>query len=240
MFTPILCNLVLPAFERLLRCRLWVAPLLAVFASPALYAATATLNFVDQNGQLLERAVVVVSSTSIAARTTVPAVHLMDQVAKRFVPDVIAINTNDSIRFPNSDDIRHHVYSFSVPLTFELPLYSGEPENPVLFREPGMVIVGCNIHDRMQGFIYIIDKSLHAVSAAGKVTFADLPDEALTFTVYHPDARTEPALEFVIQAGELEHANAPYSVALKLPAAEPDTANMTELQKKFLQLRHNH
>lgn len=163
----------------------------------------------------------------------------MDQVDKRFVPDVMAISTGDSIRFPNSDDIRHHVYSFSVPLTFELPLYSGEPENPVLFREPGMVVVGCNIHDRMQGNIYIFDKQRYAVSAAGKAEFSSLPEEELTVTIYHPEAVAEPALQFVVQASELAEVTTAYRIELKA-AAQPDTAGMTELQKKFLQLRHEH
>ncbi len=214
--------------------------LLLVLASPLVEAASASLNIVNQHGQPVEGAVVAIASASITGAPTAPAVHLMDQVGKRFVPEVIAISTGDSIRFPNSDDIRHHVYSFSVPLTFELPLYSGEPENPVLFREAGMVIVGCNIHDRMQGNIYIFDKQLHAVSVAGKTAFSELPDEELTVTIYHPEAVTEPAMKFVVQASELAKATTPYQIELKLAVAEPDTASMTELQKKFLQLRHDH
>ncbi len=227
-------------FSLLLRCRFLVPALLCSVASPAIFAANVTLNLVDQNGQPLERAVVVVSSATLASHKRAAQVHLMDQMGKRFVPDVIAINTNDSIRFPNSDNIRHHVYSFSVPLTFELPLYSGEPENPVTFREPGMVTVGCNIHDRMTGYIYVIDQGLHAVSSAGKATFDDVPDEPLTVTIYHPEATTEPALSFVVQAGEFSQVGTPRVIALKQAAAEPDTSGMTELQKKFLKLRHEH
>ncbi|MES2604179.1 MAG: methylamine utilization protein, partial [Pseudomonadota bacterium] len=176
------------------------------------------------------------SSASIAAETPAPVVHLMDQNGKRFLPDVIAINKGDSIRFPNSDDIRHHVYSFSVPLTFELPLYSGEPENPVRFQEAGTVIVGCNIHDRMQGYIYIVDNARYALTINGKASFAQLPAEALTVTIYHPEAASEPALSFQLQPGEAANAQA-YRIELKA-AMEPDTSKMTELEKKFLQLRH--
>ena len=32
--------------------------------------------------------------------------------------------------FPNRDNIRHHVYSFSSPKKFELPLYIGTPAAP--------------------------------------------------------------------------------------------------------------
>ncbi|MES2626851.1 MAG: hypothetical protein V4628_16315, partial [Pseudomonadota bacterium] len=119
-----------------LRSFLFMPLLSLLFVSHVVCASSATLNLVDQKGNPLERAVVSITSASMPANKKAPVVHLMDQVGKRFVPDVVAIYTNDSIRFPNSDDIRHHVYSFSVPLTFELPLYSGEPENPVVFREP--------------------------------------------------------------------------------------------------------
>lgn len=221
------------------RRRAQVFLLAGLIQAPCLHAASVSVLIADEHGQALDRAVVAISSTSIDTTATTPTVHLMDQVDKRFVPDVIAISTGDSIRFPNSDDIRHHVYSFSVPLSFELPLYSGEPENPVLFREPGMVIVGCNIHDRMQGNIYIFDKQRYAVSAAGKAEFSDLPDEELTVTIYHPDAIAQPAMEFVLSASELAKVTTAYRIQLKA-TEQPDTAGMTELQKKFLQLRHEH
>jgi plastocyanin len=201
-------------------------------------AATATLQLTDQDGRPLDRAVVTVTSpTIVAGLGTEPVVHLLDQVDKRFVPDVIAIAKGDYIRFPNSDDIRHHVYSFSVPKTFELPLYSGEPENPVHFREAGMVSVGCNIHDRMQASIFIIDGARYTVSVGGAASFAELPDEDLTFSVYHPDAISETALSFVVEAGA-SLAGLRHAIALKAPPA-PDTSAMSELERKFHALRHD-
>jgi plastocyanin len=209
---------------------------LLLLASSFALAADATFSVVDQQGQPLNQAVITITSASIAAEAPAPAVHLMDQNGKRFQPDVIAINKGDSIRFPNSDDIRHHVYSFSVPLTFELPLYSGEPKNPVLFQEAGTVIVGCNIHDRMQGYIYVIDDARYTKSVNGKANFSGLPAEALTVTIYHPEAATDPALRFQLQPGEAASAQ-PYRIEMKA-VPEPDTSTMTELEKKFLQLRH--
>ena len=58
---------------------------------------------------------------------------------------------------PNRDNIRHHVYSFSPAKRFELPLYAGVPTQPVLFDKAGVVVLGCNIHDWMIGYIYVSD-----------------------------------------------------------------------------------
>ena len=39
----------------------------------------------------------------------------------------IAVQTGTWVAFPNSDDVRHHVYSFSRPNDFQIKLYHGEP-----------------------------------------------------------------------------------------------------------------
>lgn len=223
---------------RLPRLLSWAAVLLCTPLSSLSHAAELTLRLTDQQGRALERAVATVSSPSLASfAPTEPVVHLMDQVDKRFSPDVMAIARNDYIRFPNSDDIRHHVYSFSVPKTFELPLYSGEPEEPVHFREAGLVVVGCNIHDRMQAHIYVIDQARFAVSSGGTVRFTDLPDEALTLTVLHPEAVLEAGVQLAIDSDPLPR-ELQLAVELKTPP-EPDTSGMSELERKFHSLRHS-
>jgi hypothetical protein len=62
-----------------------------------------------------------------------------------------------SVLFPNRDTVRHHVYSFSPAKTFELKLYTGTPANPVLFDKPGVVILGCNIHDHMIAWVLVVE-----------------------------------------------------------------------------------
>ena len=86
-----------------------------------------------------------------------PSMATVDQQGKRFVPRVSVIRAGQYVQFPNSDDIRHHVYSFSAAKSFEIRLYRGKPAEPLLFDKPGIVSLGCNIHDRMRGFIYVHD-----------------------------------------------------------------------------------
>lgn len=74
-----------------------------------------------------------------------------------FYPFVTVVQTGTPIAFPNHDKVRHHVYSFSPPKTFELKLYTGVPGNPIVFDKPGTVVLGCNIHDEMVAYIQIVD-----------------------------------------------------------------------------------
>ena len=82
---------------------------------------------------------------------------VMDQRNSAFAPGVLAIQAGTAVAFPNSDTVQHQVYSFSTPKPFELPLYAGTPRAPILFDQPGVVVVGCNIHDWMIGYIVVLD-----------------------------------------------------------------------------------
>jgi hypothetical protein len=96
-----------------------------------------------------------------------------------------------TVAFPNRDSVRHHVYSFSPAKRFELPLYAGVPAQPVLFDKPGVVVLGCNIHDWMIGYIYVSESPWFAKTGAdGKALLADLPARAYTVRVWHPQLTT--------------------------------------------------
>jgi len=94
------------------------------------------------------------------------ATAVVDQINKQFAPQVSVIETGTTVSFPNRDNIRHHVYSFSPAKPFELKLYSGKPSNPVLFDHAGVVTLGCNIHDVMLGYVVVVDTPFHAITDA--------------------------------------------------------------------------
>lgn len=80
------------------------------------------LKIVDQNNVPLANAVVEYAAAIPAQQAVNEQIYIMDQVNKQFVPHVLVIPENSFVSFPNSDDIRHHVYSFSSAKTFELKL----------------------------------------------------------------------------------------------------------------------
>jgi len=84
----------------------------------------------------------------------------MDQVDTRFVPHLLVVQVGTEVEFPNSDIVAHHVYSFSNPNDFMLPLYKGDAHAPVTFDEAGVATLGCNIHDNMLGYILVVESSV--------------------------------------------------------------------------------
>jgi len=119
---------------------------------------------------------------------------VIDQVEKEFVPYVSAIRVGTLVTFPNRDNIRHHVYSFSPAKKFELPLYKGMPAQPVRFDQPGVVVLGCNIHDWMVAYVYVLESPHFAVTGPdGNAAVTALPAGEYRVEAHHPRAKTEAA-----------------------------------------------
>ena len=111
----------------------------AALAQAAAQSAELRARVLDQHGAPLADAVVVAVPASGLARTPPPRGEQVEQIDLEFVPGVKAIQAGTAVSFPNRDKVRHHVYSFSAPKRFDLPLYSGTPPQPVLFDLPGVV-----------------------------------------------------------------------------------------------------
>jgi len=117
----------------------------------------------------------------------------MDQVEKTFVPGLLPIVVGTRVRFPNHDQIHHHVYSFSRTKTFELPLYKGEDAPPVLFDKVGVVKVGCNIHDWMSGIILVLPSPYFAqTDAEGRFSLEGLPRGKYSLVAWHELSKAKP------------------------------------------------
>jgi hypothetical protein len=96
------------------------------------------------------------------------------------------------VHFPNYDQIHHHVYSFSRVKTFELPLYRGENAKPVLFDKPGVVKLGCNIHDWMSGIILVLPTRHFAMTDDdGRYALPGLGAGNYTITAWHEQSETK-------------------------------------------------
>jgi len=120
-----------------------------------------------------------------------PRIAIMDQINEQFVPELLIIQTGSQVEFPNSDAVLHHVYSFSNVIQFELALFRGREHPPVTFDQPGLVVVGCNIHDQMVGHILVVDSPWHGITdERGVVAFADIPESDYRITAFHPELQT--------------------------------------------------
>lgn len=162
----------------------------ALLVSPLALAAQFKLGVVDDKGNPLKDAVAALVPAQKKDYAAAPTA-IMDQRQNIFVPGVLAIRVNTQVRFPNSDDIRHHVYSFSPAKKFELRLYHGMTAEPVLFDKPGTVVLGCNIHDSMVAYIYVVETDYFAVAdGMGKISI-DAPAGKYQLQIYHPQMSSD-------------------------------------------------
>jgi hypothetical protein len=129
---------------------------------------------------------------------------------------VLVVTRGSRVRFPNSDRIRHQVYSFSPAKRFELPLYTGTPPEPVVFENAGIVTLGCNIHDWMKGYIVVLDTPHFASSDAQGRARLSAPPGRYLLTAWHerlPAVDAAPKRSIELPATETE--------TLELPLAAP-------------------
>jgi plastocyanin len=152
------------------------------------YAADLQVTVKDHKGKPVADAIVLATALDPKNATHAKSQpDAMDQVDKQFVPYVKPIMLGSVVHFPNSDNIRHQVYSFSTAKKLELPLYAGTQAPPVVFDKPGVVILGCNIHDWMVGYIYVSETPFFAkTDAAGKAALTDLPPGEYSIRIWHP------------------------------------------------------
>ncbi|MAI66081.1 MAG: protein containing plastocyanin/azurin family domain protein [Alteromonas sp.] len=174
-----------------------------IFAIPNMYceAAVHTVKVVDQEDNPVSNAVVAFYSKNASPTADTNDIAVMDQVNKQFLPSVIAIQKSQKVKFPNSDDIRHHVYSFSPTKPFEIKLYKGSNVAPILFDKPGIGTLGCNIHDNMVGHIYVSDGEVTRVTnAEGEATFDEAVPERVA--IWHKGLSIDGSLKVNVMLTE--------------------------------------
>lgn len=149
-----------------------------------------TLTIVDAKGSPLPNAVVIVDNAYVTDKAKLKVENkIIDQVDRQFTPFMTVIKAGSEVTFPNSDNIRHHVYSFSKPKPFELKLYANEEKPTLSFNKPGLVTLGCNIHDQMIAHIVITeDETAWITGENGKVTLElnTAVESLLSARIWHP------------------------------------------------------
>ncbi len=150
-------------------------------------AAELTVTVTSVDGVPVEHAAVFLYAESDPSiRTDRPRIAI-DQQGQQFQPWVVAIPRGGEIVFSNHDEITHHVYSFSPAKRMSFRLRSGEQHAPMEMDETGVIVVGCNIHDWMVGYIHVSDAARSATTdEAGRVIFDDLPAGTWRASIWHP------------------------------------------------------
>lgn len=209
--------------------------LLSAHLSFAASAAKLTVTVTGSNGAPLANAVVSLHSPK-ATPSASQALREMDQREMQFQPHVLVVPVGSPVRFPNSDNVRHQVYSFSPAKTFDLPLYSGQLAKPVVFDKPGVVELGCNIHDWMIGYIVVVDTSLFGLTDDKGKLVLEAPAGTYQMQAWHESQKSglaKPARQPIKLGNSSMTQNIVIEVQPIKATAKPVDERLRKLQEKF-------
>jgi plastocyanin len=110
----------------------------------------------------------------------------MSQTNETFVPHVLAVRVGTVVDFPNNDTIYHNVFSLSKPKRFDLGRYAKGQSKSVLFDEPGIVRVFCDIHSHMNAFILVFAHRFFDVTdGQGRYRIDQVPPGTYTLAAWY-------------------------------------------------------
>lgn len=210
----------------------WIVPVLVLLLSGhTAQAVGLDVEVTDKEGNPVADAVVSLIADKPGPATR-PAGATMDQRGLEFIPHVLAVQRGSAVIFPNSDQVRHQVYSFSPAKKFELRLYKAIPSEPVVFDRAGVATIGCNIHDWMLGYIVVVDTPWFAKSdAAGTLKIDGLPAGGYQMSIWHPRAiAADPGLSKPL---DLSAPVTEEAITIRLGPPPPPAAPPSALEQKF-------
>jgi len=193
---------------------------LALASATPLEAAPLTVRVVDPSGRPVRDAVVTLDPAAATRAPRPGGRFVVSQKDLQFHPFLTIVPVGADVSFPNFDPTKHHVYSFSSAKRFELKLFAKDQSRTVHFEKPGVIALGCNIHDGMSAFIFVTDTAWTArTNAQGVAAFGNAPNTAGRVTVWHPYLRAPGgSVEQNVGPGQR---NLSFSVRLRPPPSMP-------------------
>lgn len=132
---------------------------------------------------------------------------ILDQLNMVFIPHVLPILVGTTVQFPNSDEVRHNVFSPSKIKPFNLGTYSKGVTREVMFDEVGVVTLLCNVHTEMSAFIIVLENPYFARTGPdGTFTINDVPEGEYIIKTWHEKLK-EKSLEVIVKEGKTVEAN---------------------------------
>ncbi len=129
---------------------------------------------------------VVVYLKDAPPRPVTPTKVEIHQRNENFIPRVVAVTIGSEVSFPNDDPFYHNVFSLSRPRNFNLGRYPRGHTRSVLFEQPGIVKVFCDIHSHMSATVMVFNHPWFAVPAEdGRFELPAVPAGDRDITAWH-------------------------------------------------------
>ena len=139
---------------------------------------------------------------------------VLDQLNLTFVPHVIAVQKGTKIDFPNSDSVRHNLYSPpDCCKQFNLGTYDVGVVKTVGFDQVCTVPLLCNVHAEMSAFVLVLENPYFSVTGKdGVFKIENVPPGTYKVSAWHEKLRTV-TKDVTVEAGKA--ANVDYNLKKK-------------------------
>lgn len=133
--------------------------------------------------------------------------HVIDQKNLIFFPHVLPILVGTTVQFPNSDEVRHSVFSPSKIKPFNLGTYSKGITRKIMFDKVGTVTLLCNVHTEMSAFVIVLENPYFGKTKPdGTFIIKDVPEGEYMIKTWHEKLK-EKSLKVIVQKGKTVEAN---------------------------------
>lgn len=113
----------------------------------------------------------------------------IQQIDRRFSPDLLIVSAGSTVSFPNMDPIFHNVYSLSKPKAFDLGSYDKGETRRVQFSKPGVVEIYCHLHPNMAATVFVAPNTWYArPDPSGRFRIPHVPPGQYTIVAWHKAA----------------------------------------------------
>jgi plastocyanin len=116
----------------------------------------------------------------------------LDQLNLTFIPHVLPVLVGTTVAFPNSDEVRHNVFSTSPTKRFNLGTYPRGMAKNVTFDKPGVVDLLCNVHSEMSAYVVVVETPYFAVTGKdGSYTIKNVPPGKYVIKTWHEHLKAQ-------------------------------------------------
>ncbi|GBE28121.1 hypothetical protein BMS3Bbin03_02057 [bacterium BMS3Bbin03] len=119
----------------------------------------------------------------------------MNQKNLKFAPHVLPVMVGTTVKFKNNDKVAHNIFTPSpAGDMFNLGTWKGDQVKTHTFNKSGEVVLLCNLHPEMEGFIYVAPTPYFAMTdATGRYKIENVPAGSYTIKVWseHGNARPQ-------------------------------------------------